>query len=94
VDHVDENGKEVGMDVYYCDPEKHRIETKTLDYIFMLGGKRGSENYAEDNKFFAKIDGFKVNVNKFTSDPDKQDKYNQLSDHWALEAKLALSMNS
>lgn len=94
VDHVDENGKEVGMDNYYCDPEKHRIETKTLDYIFMLGGKRGSENYAEDSKFFAKIDGFKVNVNKFTSDPDKQDKYNQLSDHWALEAKLALSMNS
>merc|ERR1711976_733938 len=79
VDHIDENGKEVPMDNYYCDPEKHRVETKTLDYIFMLGGKRNTDKYEEDCKFFAKIDGFKVNVNKFTSEPDKQDKYNQLS---------------
>lgn len=80
------------MDVYYCDPLKHRIETKTLDYIFMLTEKKNTEHFESDKKSMAKLDGFKVNVNKFPSDPEKQIKYNQLSDHWGLEAKIALNM--
>lgn len=73
------DGKPFPMDCYYCDPKKGNVEEKTLDYIFVMKNTKDQGN-------MAKLKDFKVNVNKFTAEEGKE--YNQLSDHWGVEASI------
>lgn len=82
IDCYDENNKPKLMDSFYCDPNKDKIEAKTLDYMFALS-KRNS-------KSFANLESFTVKVNKFETEEGK--KYNQLSDHFGLEAEIDVSI--
>jgi len=75
------DGKPYLMDNYYCNPNKDKLEAKTLDYIFVIKGKDGKS---------ADLKEFKCGINKFTAANGKD--YNQLSDHWGLEAVLDVKL--
>jgi hypothetical protein len=97
-DSIDTEGNYVMMDNYYTDPVKTQPEAKCLDFMMILEKidqltpqRAFAQNKTDDlenpdsNKY-ACIKDILFNVNKFTAEPGK--KYNQLSDHWALESTI------
>ena len=97
-DSIDAEGNYVMMDNYYTDPVKTQPEAKCLDFMLILekndqltpqravAQKQTIDQERPAPAKYASIKDILFNVNKFYAEPGK--KYNQLSDHWALESTI------